>query len=375
LSWHDLLALRLLGNTIDEWAVALIAVVVTLTVLPVVRTFVAARRRRRLETQTEAPVAIQLAGLLIERTSRVFLWALALYLGLEQLTLPHRIERAGSVIVVLIFWFQVGTWAMAAVGFALDKRSHRRGPTSFDPTFAGSLNIIVFVSGLIVWTLALLLALENLGIAIQPLLAGLGIGGIAVALAVQNVLGDLFASMSIAFDKPFILGDFLVIETFEGTVEHIGVKSTRLRSISGEQIIMSNAELLKSRVRNYGRMMERRSAFMLNVTYDTSPDILRAIPEQIREIVQAQRNVRFDRCHLLNCAPVALQFEIVYFVLTSDFRVFADTQQAVNLAILELFRQRGIQFATPVLQPMPTRPESRRPEVAGVTRAAVSRVE
>ncbi|MGH8241268.1 MAG: mechanosensitive ion channel family protein, partial [Steroidobacteraceae bacterium] len=186
-----------------------------------------------------------------------------------------------------------------------------------------------------------------LDVEIKPLLAGLGIGGIAVALAVQTVLGDLLASMSIALDKPFTVGDSLQVDDLNGTVEHIGVKSTRLRSISGEQIILSNADILKSRVRNNGRMRERRSAFTLNIVYNTSVDKLRAIPRVVKEIILAQPRTRFDRCHFLTYGDWALRFEVVYFVTVADFGVYADIQQTVNLAIFERFEQMGVEFAFP----------------------------
>jgi len=172
---------------------------------------------------------------------------------------------------------------------------------------------------------------------------------------VQAVLGDLLASMSIALDKPFGIGDALAVDGFVGTVEHIGVKSTRLRSVSGEQIVMSNADVLKSRVRNFGRMSERRSAFELAVTYDTAPEVLRVIPAAVRTIIEAQPKTRFERCNLLTCGPTALQFEIVYFTLTADYQQYANTQQTVLIGILERFRELGVQFATPVLAPTPAR--------------------
>jgi small-conductance mechanosensitive channel len=160
--------------------------------------------------------------------------------------------------------------------------------------------------------------------------------------------------MSIALDKPFAVGDALAIDGFNGTVEHIGVKSTRLRSVSGEQIVMSNADVLKSRLRNFGRLRERRSAFELTVIYDTPPEVLRAIPDNVRRIIEGQPNTRFDRCNLMTFAPTGLTFEIVYFVTVPDFKVYADLQQSISIAILERFRELGVQFATPVLAPMPT---------------------
>jgi small-conductance mechanosensitive channel len=193
----------------------------------------------------------------------------------------------------------------------------------------------------------MLLALDNLGVQIKPLLAGLGIGGIAIALAVQTVLSDVLASVSIALDKPFSVGDSLTIDTFQGTVEHIGVKSTRLRSLSGEQIIIANADIIKARVRNFGRMGERRALFQFGVNYDTPTDVLAKIPADVRAIVEAQPYTRFDRCHLLTYGDTALQFELVYFMTKSDFAIYADTQQAINLALLDKLREHKVQLAAP----------------------------
>ncbi|MBW2550586.1 MAG: mechanosensitive ion channel family protein, partial [Deltaproteobacteria bacterium] len=179
------------------------------------------------------------------------------------------------------------------------------------------------------------------------LVAGLGIGGIAIALAVQNVLSDLFASLSIVLDKPFIPGDFVVVGDMAGSVEHIGIKTTRIRSISGEQLIFSNADLLGSRIRNFGRMRERRVVFSLGVTYQTPADKLEGIPGMIRESIEAQDQVRFDRSHFASYGDSALNFETVYYVGSSDYATHMDILQAVNLAIYRKFASEGIEFAYP----------------------------
>jgi len=189
--------------------------------------------------------------------------------------------------------------------------------------------------------------LDNLGVDITALVAGLGIGGIAVALAAQNVLGDLFASLSIVLDKPFVVGDFLNVDDFLGSVEHVGLKTTRLRSLSGEQLVFSNNDLLNSRIRNYGRMFERRVVFSLGVTYETPPEKLRGIPTIIREAVEAKDKVRFDRAHFQKYGDFALVFEVVYYVLSSDYTLCMDIQQSVNLRIYERFAEEGIEFAYP----------------------------
>jgi small-conductance mechanosensitive channel len=194
---------------------------------------------------------------------------------------------------------------------------------------------------------AFLLALDNLGFDITALVAGLGIGGIAVALAVQSVLGDLFASLSIVLDKPFVIGDFIIVDQYLGTVEHVGLKTTRIRSLSGEQVIFSNSDLLTSRVRNFKRMYERRIVFEVGVTYQTSYENVAAIPSMIRSIIEAQGETRFDRSHFKSYGDSSLVYETVYYVRSPDFNVYMDTQQAINLALYQEFAKRGIDFAYP----------------------------
>jgi small-conductance mechanosensitive channel len=346
--WRDLPQLEFLGNDLKTWAVALGIFLVTLTILPLVRRFISARRRRHTD-QTRMHLWMDLTGTLVAATSRLFILAVAVWLASRDLTFAPRVERWLTIAIVLVFWMQAALWAMAAVRFAVDARRQRS--TGPDTLLRSSMEVILFAAGILIWGIAFLLALDNLGIEIKPLLAGLGIGGIALALAVQTVLGDLLASLSIALDKPFGLGDALTVDDVQGTVEHIGVKSTRLRSVNGEQIIMSNADILKSRVRNFGRLRERRSLFRLDVHYETPVSALAAVPAAVREIIEATPATRFDRCHLLSCGGPALQFEVVYFVTSPEFAVYANAQQTINLGILERFRALGVSFmgATPTL--------------------------
>jgi small-conductance mechanosensitive channel len=196
--------------------------------------------------------------------------------------------------------------------------------------------------------IAAVLILDNIpGVEITALVASLGIGGIAVALAVQNILSDLFASLSIVLDKPFVIGDFIIVDNCLGTVEHIGLKTTRLRSLSGEQLVFSNNDLLKSRVRNYKRMAERRVVFSVGVTYQTPLEKLERIPTLIRDTIEAQPAVRFDRAHFQGYGDFALNFEVVYYVLDPDYNRYMDIQQGINLGIYSSFAEEGIEFAYP----------------------------
>jgi small-conductance mechanosensitive channel len=166
-------------------------------------------------------------------------------------------------------------------------------------------------------------------------------------LAVQNVLGDLFASLSIVLDEPFVIGDFITVEEYMGTVEHIGLKTTRVRSLTGEQLVFSNSDLLDSRIRNYGRMADRRVSFTLGVACETPYEKLVEIPAIVQEIVEAQPQTRFGRAHFESYGDFSLDYEIVYYMLTSDYDVFMDTQQAINLQILRRFAEEGIQLPYP----------------------------
>jgi small-conductance mechanosensitive channel len=191
------------------------------------------------------------------------------------------------------------------------------------------------------------LVLDNLGVNITGLVAGLGIGGIAVALALQNILGDLFASLSIVLDKPFVIGDFVVVDSLSGTIEHIGLKTTRIRSLRGEQLIFSNNDLLKSRIRNYKRMSERRIDFSFGVVYQTPLEKLKAIKKIVSDIIEKGEKTRFDRVHFKEYGDSSLNFEVVYFVTDPDYNIYMDVQEAINLEIFRCFAEEGIEFAYP----------------------------
>jgi len=340
---YEFLAYPLLGNPVSAWALALGAFLVTFTVLPLLRGYVA--RQARSSAGASHPIPVELVLRLIPRTNRLFLWIMAVKAGETFLGLPPAVHRVLDVLVLVIVWFQIGLWAMAAVGYLLERQQRRRGDQ--DTGFLSSLNVINFIAALGIWILVALLALDNLGVNITALVAGLGIGGIAIALAVQTILSDLLASLSITLDKPFRLGDTIRLDDFSGTVEHIGIKSTRIRSVSGEQIILSNADLLKSRLRNFGRMEERRGIMQIGITYETPRDKVTRVAGLIEAVIRAQPDVRFDRCHFKEFGPYSLNFEAVFFALKPNLDALLDAQHAINLGLLAVFEQEGIEFAYP----------------------------
>lgn len=267
--------------------------------------------------------------------------------GVAVLSLPPALRALDHMILTAGIMLQAALWGTTLVQSWADRKRKRIRTKNPAALTALELTRVALLVG--VWAAAAVIGLDAIGINVTALMAGLGIGGIAIALAAQSVLGDLLASVSIALDKPFVVGDFLDTGSeFKGTVEHIGLKTTRLRSLSGEEIVLSNADLLNSRIRNYGRMEERRVPSTLGVTYQTPRAALEAIPDLIRKAVEARGEAaRFDRAHLARFGNSAIEFDYVYFVTSPDFVAHMDVQQAINLDLHAAFAQVGADFAYP----------------------------
>lgn len=304
------------------------------------------RRLRRLAPLTPNRIDDVLAEL-VARTSRPFLVAVPTLAALSIVELTPRVQKVGRAVAMVICLLQAGVWGSRAVRELVERR-FAAGPGQAEDLARQTIGkMVALAARVVLWAVLVLLALDNLGVNITALVAGLGVGGVAVALATQNILGDLFASVSILLDKPFVPGDFVVVADFKGTVEHIGVKTTRVRSLDGEQIVFSNNDLLQSRLRNFRRMNERRVLFKLNVDYATSAEQIESIPPLLRQIVEAQQGIRFDRAHFASYGDSSLLFEVVYFVLTPDYNRYMDVQQAINLEIYRRFAASGVAFAYP----------------------------
>jgi len=282
---------------------------------------------------------------LIERIHSLFLLALSVYAGSLILKLPSSVSDFLKKGVFVILLFQLALIGSHAIKFLIER--YRRRKLESNAAAVTTLSSVGFVLKTLLWFILLLVALDTYGINVTALVAGLGISGIAVALAVQNVLGDLFASFSIVFDKPFVIGDFIIVGDFLGTVEYVGLKTTRIRSLSGEQLVFSNGDLLNSRIRNFKRMYERRVVFTIGVLYQTRYEYLIEIPKMIQSIVESQSQVRFDRAHFKEYGAYSLNFEIVYWIQNPDYNVYMDIQQGINLSIFKQFKEKGIEFAYP----------------------------
>lgn len=333
-----------LGNTLAQWAGA--ALTAFLVVLGLILLKKVALRRLAREADPGRHLAVtRVVSRMVDATSWIFIFVVALYAGSRLLVLPANSGTLLRGAVVVVAFVQLALWASRALTVWLEHQVAAR--RQLDAAGATTVSILGLVARVAIWAIVFLLIVDNLGFDVTALMAGLGIGGIAVALAVQNVLGDIFASVSIALDKPFVIGDFIIVGDMVGTVEYIGIKTTRLRSLSGEQLVISNADLLSTRIRNYKRMFERRIVQSVGVEYGTPTETVERIPGMIREAVEAQEGTRFDRAHFSAFGDSALLFEFVYFVLSPDYNKYMDIQQNINRQLLREFRARDISFAFP----------------------------
>ncbi len=339
----EFLNTQILGNTVQVWLTAAAIFVTTFLVLWILQRTLAGRLKKmtaRTKTQWDDVLVNAIAS-----TKVLFLLIVGIFTASIFLQLSPRIQAAFTRLIIFALLVQAGIWSGIIIKGLLDQ--YQRRTLEKNPAAITTINVISLVSKITLWSIIVLLILDNLGVNVTALVAGLGIGGVAVALALQNILGDLFSSLSIMLDKPFVIGDFVIIDEYMGSVEHIGLKTTRVRSLSGEQLVFSNSDLLKSRLRNYGRMFERRVVFSLGVTYETPREKLRLIPVIIRECIEAQDKIRFDRSHFMKYGDYALLFETVYYVLSPDYNIYMDIQQAIYFAIHERFEQEHIEFAYP----------------------------
>lgn len=339
----ELLQTEIAGNSLQIWLIALTMSVAVWMIMVFIRYFLV-KQLTRLAAHTEVsfwPILVAV----VRRTKWLFILILALFIGTIVMTIPDKTRHTINVVVIVALLIQAALWALIGLQVAIEE--YRQQQLAKDPASVTTLNVLNFMGKILIWTIVFLLVLDNLGVNITALIAGLGVGGIAVALALQTILGDLFASLSIVLDKPFVVGDFLIVGDLLGSVEYVGLKTTRLRSLSGEQLVFSNSDLLSSRIRNYGRMYQRRVVFNLGVTYQTPRDKLIKIPEIVRAAIEQQDKTRFDRSHFKEYGDFALVFESVYYVQGPDYNEYMDIQQAVNLQVHEQFEQQGIEFAYP----------------------------
>jgi small-conductance mechanosensitive channel len=334
--------LALLGLPASQWllamAAALTAYIMLALTLKLLRT-----RLTSFAGRTQTRVDDSLLEMLVS-THRGLIMLVALLLGLGLLDLPERWQTRLSQLWVLVLAVQGVLWADRLVRIGLRHYEERQRAMHGAPISAGA-SLIGWGLRVLLWTVVLITMLANLGVNITALVASLGVGGVAVALAAQSILSDLFASVSIAVDKPFEMGDFVVLGAVSGTVEHVGIKSTRIRAVGGEQVVMSNTDLLKQTISNYKRLAQRRVVFSFGLACDTPAEALQQVPALVRSLITESTQLRCDRVHFKRIGDGSLDFEVVYTVLTPDYILYMNEQERINLALMRGLASKNIEFA------------------------------
>ena len=332
-----------LGNPVKDWIIALGIVIAGISIIKILRGPVL-KRLKKLSVRSSNTFDDFLM-LAMEKSIIPFLYFAVLFAGVKYLTFDTRTENIIKVTILFIITFFILRLVSSAIQYSIFTFLSKQENSEVKQKQARGL-IIVLKS--VVWILGLVFLVDNLGYDVTTIITGLGIGGIAIALAAQTILGDLFSYFVIFFDRPFEIGDFIILDDKTiGAVEYIGIKTTRIRAISGEQIVCSNKDLTDSRVHNFKRMLRRRVVFNIGVTYQASAEKVKKIPEIIREIISDKKGATFDRSHFSGFGDFSLNFESVYYVEDPDYNLYMDIQQKIYLELLEIFEKEKIEFAYP----------------------------
>ena len=343
----DAMDSQFLGNTVREYLTSAGVFVGVLFVLPIARAIIL-RRLKAFSERTANDLDDLLHDLLRRVVGPVVYLFTALYFGTLFLTLPESLGLLVQSLLVIVLAIKVAQVLQRLSAYGIRKWTEQTAKE--DPASAAMLKNVTWVVQLMIWTATVLFIFDNLGINITAFVASLGIGGVAVALAAQSVLGDAFSSFAIFLDKPFQVGDFIIVGDLLGTVEQVGFKTTRIRSLGGEQLIFSNSDLTSSRIKNYKRMRERRIVFSIGVVYQTHVEQVKAISPMIKRVVEEHEYARFDRAHFKSFGDFALIYEVVFYVLRPDYNTYMDVQQSINVRLIEEFQKAGIEFAYPTQQ-------------------------
>lgn len=335
-------AVEVAGNSVLKWLVALAMLLGIAIFGRVIQGFLVRRFEKR-AAQTANRVDDVFVKV-IRATTPFFHLAVGLALASNAIELEPRIRTIIRITCAIVIGLQCGRWAQTAIVEGVDVwAAKREGAQS--ATMAAGLR---FLGRLVIWTVVVLAILSNMGVELSAVIAGLGVGGVAAALAVQSTLGDLIAGVSMYFDRPFDIGDFIIVDGYLGTVRSIGTRTTRLASLDGEEIVFPNGDLVKSRIRNYARMRERRVVFGFGIEYNLPAAKIERARELVSEIVRAREGLRFDRAHFKGYGEYSLAFEVVYYVLSPDYNLYMDHQHAINMELYRRFEAEGIRFALPV---------------------------
>ncbi len=332
----------ILGNPVFKWLLFILTATASYIILKILTNSLKKQLSKKLPGSLSKSISYIL--IIFQKTKLFFLLVLSIYIGAAWLTLPEKILLYLRTIFIFASWIQIGIWLNEIIVNYINLKSNQ----TEDGEDRTTMNALKTILKIVLWSIIFILIVDNIpGVEVTALVTSLGIGGIAIGLALQNILGDLFSSLSISMDKPFIIGDFIQVDNFLGTVEKIGLKSTRLRSISGEQLIFSNSDLLNSRVQNFKRLERRRVVITLAVLYQTTPEQLRLIPDLIKTIFSNEDGLTLDRVHLANFGDFSINYELVYWVESADYNMHMDQKQEILLKIFDQFIANEIEFAYP----------------------------
>ncbi|MAZ40655.1 mechanosensitive ion channel protein MscS [bacterium] len=330
------------GNTLSDYLVTVVFFVGLLVVFKVFQMVIVARLNKFAKT-TKTDIDDTLIKV-VNSLRPPFYFFVAFYLALQGLTLADTLEKALTILLILWVVYQVVIAIQILIDYVVRKRMDEDAAEGHTESVVSLLSLL---SKIILWSVGLLFALSNIGIDVTSLIAAMGIGGIAIAFALQNILSDLFSSFAIYFDKPFVPGDVIVVGDKVGIVEKIGIKTTRVRALQGEEIVFSNKELTSAQIQNFKKLEERRVVLSLGATYSTPTEKLKKLPTQIKDVIENVEKARFDRAHFRQFADSALVIEVVYYAGTSDYTEYMNINQSVHLGLKELFEKEGIDFAFP----------------------------
>lgn len=338
----EFLSREFFNNSLQDWLIAVGTMILIYIGLLILRHILNSKVRKWVD-KTKGNVDNFVLDL-VSNTKNWFLLLVSIAIGIIFLNMLPEWNQKIRIVLVIGFTLQISSWAVATVSYFINSKMKEEKNSSKVTIY----NTVGIVARILVWVFAGLIILDSFpNVDISSLVAGLGIGGIAIGFAVQSILEDLFASVSITVDQPFVLGDFIVVGDISGTVEKIGMKTTRIRSLSGEQIVIGNAAITSDKIQNYQKLQERRVTITVGVTYETPIEKLRMIPEIIEGIAKEQKNVRFDRVHLDEMADFSINYLLVYYALTADYNEHMDIKEAINFGILEKFGEQNIEIAYP----------------------------
>jgi len=331
-----------LNNTLYSYLVSLAVFILLSIIVFLLRYIVICKLKKRAEAKI-----IKLDVIIINLIKRNIIPTLyfgVFYFSISLLNIPKMADKAIKIIGIILLSFFIikiiSVLFQKAVEAHFEKNQH-------DEDYVKTAKVIFPAVNIVVWVIGIIFLLGNLGFNVTSIVTGLGIGGIAVALAAQAVLGDLFSYFAILIDKPFEIGDFVIVNNEKGTIEKVGIKTTKVRSLSGEQLVFSNSTLTNSTIKNYKRMFERRIVFQFGVVYSTNVEKLKSISKKVKEIIESIEQTRFDRSHFFDFGDFSLNFETVYFVLSNDYIIYMNIQEEINLRLKQFFLENDIAFAYP----------------------------